>query len=130
MTKKIFISGLPYELADQDLNKIFAEYGTVRSAKVITDRDTGKSRGFGFVEIEEDDKADAAIAELNGAMIENKTIAVSIARPPENKGNGARPARGGFGNAPSRGGYGSDRPRSGGFGGGGRGGNRGSSRGS
>lgn len=135
MSKKLFVGGLPFEMADADLNKIFAEYGTVISAKVINDKETGRSRGFAFVEIQEDDKADLAIAELNGAMIDNKTIAVSEARP--QTGGGGRSGGGGFGGG-RPGGFGGDRPRSGGFGGGGggfggggrSGGFRGGSRGS
>lgn len=111
MPKKLFVGGLPFELAEPDLRKIFDEYGTVLSAKIINDSMTQKSRGFGFVELEDIEKADLAIAELNGAMIEDKKIIVSEARP---QGSGG----GGFGGGASR------PPRAGGFGGGNAGGNR------
>ncbi len=97
----IYISNLSYSVTDADLNDFFAEYGEVTSSKVITDRETGRSRGFGFVEMPNDAEAQKAIDELNGAEYEGKTIAVSVARPREDRG-GFNRNRGGGGN---RGGY-------------------------
>ncbi|MDR0394365.1 MAG: RNA-binding protein [Tannerella sp.] len=77
----IYISGLSYNINDDDLNELFTEYGEVSSARVINDRETGKSRGFGFVEMPNDTDAQKAIDELNGAEYDNKVISVSIARP-------------------------------------------------
>ena len=77
----IYISGLSYGVNDADLNDLFAEYGEISSAKVITDRVTGKSRGFGFVEMVKDAEGQKAIDELNGVEYDSKVISVSIARP-------------------------------------------------
>ena len=76
----IYISGLSYNVNDTDLNELFKEYGEVSSARVITDRDTGRSRGFGFVEMPNEEEGQKAIEELNGAEYDSKVIAVSIAR--------------------------------------------------
>lgn len=88
---KIYISGLSYNITDADLSDLFAEYGEVSSAKVIIDRETNRSRGFGFVEMTDDAEGQKAIDELNGAEYDKKTINVSIARPqaerPSNGGN-------------------------------------------
>lgn len=116
MSKKLFVGGLPFDMGEADLRNIFEEYGNVISAKIINDKETGKSRGFGFVELEGDDKADLAISELNGASIDDKKIAVSVARPPNSNGGGGFGSRaprtgGGFGdrNGGSRGGFGGGR---------------------
>lgn len=87
----IYISGLSYSTSDADLNKLFAEYGEVSSAKVISDRETGRSRGFGFVEMTNETEGQKAIEELNGAEYDKKVIAVSIARP-----RTERPSNGGY----------------------------------
>lgn len=79
--KNIFVSNLSFRINDEDLKQAFAEYGVVNSAKVITDNFTGRSRGFGFVEMNNDDEADKAILELNEATMDGKTITVNIARP-------------------------------------------------
>ena len=76
----IYISGLSYNVNDTDLNDLFKEYGEVSSARVITDRDTGRSRGFGFVEMPNEEEGQKAIEELNGAEYDSKVIAVSVAR--------------------------------------------------
>jgi len=83
MQSKLFVAGFPYALTDQELNDAFAQAGTVVSAKVITDRETGKSRGFGFVEMSTDDEAEAAIQLWNGQNLNGRRVNVSIARPPE-----------------------------------------------
>ena len=87
----IFIAGLSYNISDSDLTELFAEYGEVSSAKVILDRETGKSRGFAFVEMTNDTEGQKAIDELNGVEYDQKVIAVSIARPrTEKTSNGGR----------------------------------------
>jgi len=77
----IYISGLSYSINDKDLNDLFVEYGEVSSAKVINDKFTGKSRGFGFVEMPNEQEGQRAIDELNGAEYDGKTISVNVARP-------------------------------------------------
>jgi RNA recognition motif-containing protein len=93
----IYVSNLSFNVQDEDLKDFFAPYGEVTSAKVITDRETGKSRGFGFVEMSDDAASTKAIAELDGATVENRTISVSVAKPKEDRssrGGGGR--SGGF----------------------------------
>jgi RNA recognition motif-containing protein len=100
----IYISNLSFGVADGDLKQLFDEFGEVSSAKVITDRYTGKSRGFGFVEMPDNEAAQKAIAELNEAEYDGKVNSVAEARPREE-----RPARSGFGGGDRRsggGGYG------------------------
>lgn len=77
----IYVSNLSFNVQDEDLKDFFASYGEVSSAKVITDRETGRSRGFGFVEMADESASKKAIAELNGAMVENRAISVSEAKP-------------------------------------------------
>jgi RNA recognition motif-containing protein len=84
----IYVSNLSFNVQDEDLKDFFLPYGEVTSAKVITDRETGKSRGFGFVEMSDETASKKAIAELNGATVENRSISVSVAKPKEE-----RPAR-------------------------------------
>jgi RNA recognition motif-containing protein len=99
----IFVSNLSFQVQDQDLLEIFAEYGEVSSAKVITDKFSGRSRGFGFVEMSSDEDAKKAIAELDQAEVDGRTISVAEAKPreqrPERKsfggGGGGRPSGGG-----------------------------------
>jgi RNA recognition motif-containing protein len=97
----IFVSNLSFQVNDQDLQEMFAEYGEVTSAKVITDKYTGKSRGFGFVEMPEESQAKQAIQELNNAEVDGRNISVSVARPREERSN-----RGGGGGGYNRGGGG------------------------
>jgi len=120
MGKKLYVGNLPFSIGDSELQSKFSEFGAVDSAKVITDRDTGRSKGFGFVEMANDGEADAAISKLNGAQFDGRAINVSEARPqaPREGGGGPRRGGGGFG-----GGGGGPRRGGGGFGGGG-GGNR------
>ncbi|MDR1224905.1 MAG: RNA-binding protein [Tannerella sp.] len=106
----IYISGLSYNVSDADLNELFAEYGEISSSKIITDRETGRSRGFGFVEMPNDAEGQKAIDELNGVEYDGKVIAVSVARPRTERpsfggggGGGRRDNRGGNGGG---GGYG------------------------
>lgn len=86
----IYISGLSFSANDADLNNLFAEYGEVSSAKVILDRETGKSRGFAFVEMTNDDEGQKAIDELNGVEYDQKVIAVSIRPRTEKPSSGGR----------------------------------------
>lgn len=81
----IFISNLSYAVETEDLMQLFAEYGSVKSAKVITDKFTGKSRGFGFVEMHQDADGQKAIEELNGAEYDGKVILVAVAKPRTDK---------------------------------------------
>jgi RNA recognition motif-containing protein len=97
----IYISGLSYNINDADLNELFTEYGEVSSARVINDRETGRSRGFGFVEMPNDADGQKAIEELNGAEYDSKVISVSVAhprtdRPSSGGGNRNRGNNGGF----------------------------------
>ena len=83
----IYVSNLSFNVTDEDLQDYFAEYGEVSSAKVIMDKFTGKSRGFAFVEMSDDEAAKKAIAELDGASVDGRTIGVSVAKPREDRGN-------------------------------------------
>ena len=83
--KKLFVGSLAWATNDDSLRDCFAACGTVVSAKVITDRETGRSRGYGFVEMENDAEADAAITKLNGSDLDGRTIAVNEARPQEER---------------------------------------------
>lgn len=82
---KLFVGGLPYSTTDDELADVFAAHGTVASAKVITDRDTGRSKGFAFVEFENDDEGKAAEKALNGADLGGRSITVNEARPKEDR---------------------------------------------
>jgi RNA recognition motif-containing protein len=113
MGKKLYVGNLTYGVTDSALEQMFAPHGTVQSAQVIMDRDTGRSKGFGFVEMGSDQEAQAAIAALNGQQVEGRSLTVNEAKPREDRGG----SRGGAGGG-SRGGYG------GGGGGGGGGGRR------
>lgn len=110
MSKKLYISNLPFSVNDATLNQLFGEIGNVVSAKVITDRDTGRSKGFGFVEMSTEEEATNAIKQINGVELNGRAIGVAEARPQAPRDN----TRGGGG------GYGRD--RNGGGGGYGRGG--------
>lgn len=105
----LYISNLSYAITDADLAQLFADYGEIVSAKVITDRETGRSRGFGFVELKDNDMAQKAINELNQASYDEKIISVSEAKPREDRGD-----RGGRSGGGSRGGYNSNRGGGGG----------------
>ena len=93
----IYVSNLSFNVTDEDLQDYFAEYGEVSSAKVIMDKFTGKSRGFAFVEMSDDEAAKKAIQELDGASVDGRTIGVSVAKPREDRGNGGGGNRGGGG---------------------------------
>ena len=108
MGKKLYVGNLSYGVSSNDLQKMFEEYGTVESAQVIMDRDTGRSKGFGFVEMGSDQEAQAAIAALSGKELDGRTLTVNEARPKEGGGGG----RGGYGGGGGgRGGSGGRRER-------------------
>jgi RNA recognition motif-containing protein len=117
MGKKLYVGNLPYSVSDSDLQQMFEAHGTVQSAQVIMDRDTGRSKGFGFVEMGSDAEAQAAITAMNGNEIDGRALTVNEARPKEGGGGGGG-GRGG------RGGYGGGGGGRGGYGGGGGGGRR------
>jgi RNA recognition motif-containing protein len=81
----MYVSNLSFNVKDEDLREFFTEYGEVASAKVITDKETGRSRGFGFVEMNDDAAAEKAMGELNGGMVEGRAISVTVAKPRENR---------------------------------------------
>jgi len=116
--KKLYVGNLPYTIDDSQLQEEFSKFGAVSSARVVTDRETGRSKGFGFVEMESDSEADAAIEKMNGTPMGGRNLNVSEARPQERREGGGG-GRGGFGGGGRGGGGGGGR---GGFGGGGRGG--------
>lgn len=111
MGTKLYVGNLPFAATDQNLTEIFTQAGTVTSAKIITDRDSGRSKGFGFVEMSTDQEAQDAIAKFNGADYDGRPMTVAEAKPQEPRTGGG--GRGGFGGG-----------RGGGRGGGGRGGGR------
>jgi RNA recognition motif-containing protein len=113
MGKKLYVGNLSYSVDSSELEQLFGQHGTVESAQIISDRDTGRSKGFGFVEMANDAEAQAAIAALNGQEHGGRALTVNEARPKENRAGGGFGGGGGGG----RGGYGG-----GGGGGGGRGG--------
>ncbi len=94
MANKLYVGNLTYEVTDSDLQNLFAPHGTVQSAQVIMDRDTGRSKGFGFVEMDTGDQAKAAMAALNGKDSNGRTLTVNEARPREERGNGQRAGAG------------------------------------
>jgi hypothetical protein len=119
MGNKLYVGNLPYSVRDEDLQQSFGQFGSVTSAKVMMERDTGRSKGFGFVEMGSDAEAQAAINGMNGQPLGGRSVVVNEARPME-----ARPPRtGGFGGGGGGyGGGGGGGDRSGGYGGGGGGG--------
>jgi cold-inducible RNA-binding protein len=121
MGKKLYVGNLSYTVDSSELEQLFGAHGQVTSAQIINDRDTGRSKGFGFVEMSSDAEAQAAIAALNGQQHQGRALTVNEARPREERGGGGgggggRGGYGGGGGGGGRGGYG------GGGGGGGRGG--------
>jgi len=120
MGNKLYVGNLPYSFRDDDLQQAFSQHGSVTSAKVMMERDTGRSKGFGFVEMGSDAEAQTAINAMNGQQFGGRGLVVNEARPME-----PRPPRsggGGFGGGSGGGGYGGGGSRSGGGGGGGYGG--------
>ena len=123
MGKKLYVGNLSYDVDSSSLQELFTAHGTVESAEVIQDRDTGRSKGFGFVQMGTDAEAQAAIAALNGQQHGGRALTVNEAKPKENRtggsGGGGGGGRGGYGGGSSGGGGGGGR---GGYGGGGGGG--------
>ena len=122
MGNKLYVGNLPYSYRDSDMEQAFSQYGTVSSAKVMMERDTGRSNGFGFVEMSSDAEAQAAIAGMNGQQVGGRGLVVNEARPMESRpprsggfgggggyggggGGGGRSGGGGYGGGGSRGGY-------------------------
>ena len=127
MGNKLYVGNLAYSVRDDSLHQAFSQFGTVTSAKVMMDRDTGRSKGFGFVEMGSDAEAQAAINGMNGQALEGRAVVVNEARPREERpggfgGGGGRGGYGGGGGGRSPYGGGGGRSPFGGGGGGGRGG--------
>lgn len=114
MSMKLYVGNISFNTTNQDLTELFGAIGTVESANVIEDRETGRSRGFGFVEMASKEEGENAIAQLNGKEVDGRELKVNEAKPQESRGGGGRGGFGGGGGRGGRGGYG-------GGGGGGRG---------
>jgi len=127
MSKKLYVGNLAFQTTSQDLQQLFAQAGTVESASVIEDRDTGQSKGFAFVEMSTEEEAAAAIEQFNGKEVAGRALKVNEARPRENRSGGGG-GRGFGGNRGGGGGGGYGGNRGGGGGGYGRGGGGGSGR--
>lgn len=129
MNNKIYVGNLAYGVSEDALGALFGEHGTTASVKVITDPESGRSRGFAFVEMSTEEEAQKAIESLDGKEVEGRNLKVSLAKPKNDRGGGGGRGRGGFGGGRGghggggRGGFGGDRGGRGGFGGD-RGGNR------
>lgn len=121
MGKKLYVGNLSYSVDSSMLQEMFGQHGSVQSAEVIADRETGRSKGFGFVEMATDEEAQKCIQTLNGQQFEGRALTVNEAKPKENRGGGG----GGFGGGGGRGGYGGGGGGGRGGFGGGRGGDRG-----
>ena len=122
MGNKLYVGNLSYNVRDEDLQQAFAQYGSVSSAKVMMDRDTGRSKGFGFVEMGSDPEAQAAINGMNGQALDGRAIVVNEARPREERPGGFGGGRPGGGGGGFGGGGGGRSGGGGGFGGGSGGG--------
>ncbi len=129
MGKKLYAGNLPYTITEEELNTFFAQAGAVESVRIIIDRDTGRSKGFGFVEMATDEEAKKAIETLNGQDVGGRPIKINEANPQERRPGGGMSAGGGYGGGGGRGGYGGGGGRGGYGGGGGRGGYGGGGRG-
>jgi cold-inducible RNA-binding protein len=120
MGNKLYVGNLPYSVRDNDLEQSFAQFGSVTSAKVMMERDTGRSKGFGFVEMGSDAEAQAAIEGMNGAPLGGRSLVVNEARPMEPRPPRSGGFGGGFGGGGREGGGGFRSPYGGGGNGGGR----------
>lgn len=96
MSKKLYVGNLSYDVSESQLREMFDPYGVVQSAQLITDRDTGRSKGFGFVEMGSDQEAKAAIDGMSGQMMDGRALTVNEAKPKESRG-GSSGGRGGYG---------------------------------
>jgi RNA recognition motif-containing protein len=124
MSKNIYVGNLVWDCTADDLLALFQQHGAVTRAQVITDRETGRSRGFGFVEMGDDGESQRAIEALNGADFKGRPLTVNEAKPREERGGGGGGYGGGGGGRGGRGGYGGGGGGRGGYGGGGGRGNR------
>ncbi len=107
MGRKLYVGNLPYSATEQSLREAFSASGTVDTVSVITDRDTGQSKGFAFIEMATDGEAQAATQAMNGKMLDGRQIKVNEAKPRESRGGGGGGGRGGYGGGGGgRGGYG------------------------
>src|SRR5690348_3584190 len=113
MGSKLYVGNLSYNTSSSELEQLFGAHGTVQSAEVISDRDTGRSKGFGFVQMGSDEEAQAAIAALNGKDVDGRALTVNEAKPREDRPRGGGGGGGGFG-GPRRGGFGDRGGRGGG----------------
>jgi RNA recognition motif-containing protein len=111
MGRKLYVGNLAYSVTDGALEQLFGQHGTVQSAQIIMDRDTGRSKGFGFVEMGSDQEAQAAITALNLKEVEGRCLTVNEARPRPEGGGRSSGARGGYGGGGNRGGQGGGRGR-------------------
>ena len=109
MSMKLYVGNLSFNIGTQELEEIFGEVGTVESANIIEDRDTGRSRGFGFVEMSSKEEGENAIATLNGKEFDGRQLTVNEAKPRENRGGGGGGRRGGGGGGGGYGGGGGSR---------------------
>ena len=125
MSTKLYVGNLSFNTSNEDLQELFGQAGTVESANIVEDRETGRSRGFGFIEMSSKEEAQAAIEQLNGKEVDGRSLTVNEAKPREERSGGGGGNRGGGG---GRGGYGGggggNRGGGGGYGGGGGGGSR------
>jgi RNA recognition motif-containing protein len=118
MSIKLYVGNLSFQTSRDELEQLFAQAGTVESANIVEDRDTGRSRGFGFVEMATREEGEAAIQQFNGKELNGRALTVNEARPREERGNrGGGGGRGGFGGNRGGGGYGGNRGGGGGYGG-------------
>lgn len=127
MNKKLYVGSLPYSVTEDQLREMFAPFGSIESCRIITDKFSGQSKGFGFVEMATEEDSQKAIEGVNGREMNGRTLVVNEARPEEKRsfgGGGGGGGRGGFGGGGGRGGFGGGRGGRGGGGGGDRGGNR------
>lgn len=115
----IYVGNLSWSMTDDDLSNLFSQYGTVSSAKILKEKNTGRSKGFGFVEMEDEDAAKTAIATLNESEVQGRKLIVNESQPrPEGSGYKKSGGGGGYGGGRSSGGYGGGRGGGGGYGGG------------
>src|SRR3954462_10177037 len=118
MSMKLYVGNLAFQTSSDDLQQLFAQAGTVESVSIVEDRETGRSRGFGFIEMSSKEEGNAAIAQFNGKEMNGRNLTVNEAKPRENRGGGGGGGRGGFGGGGGRGGFGGGRGGNSGGGGG------------
>jgi RNA recognition motif-containing protein len=124
----IYVGNLSWSMTDDDLSNLFSQYGTVSSAKILKEKNTGRSKGFGFVEMEDEDAAKTAIATLNESEVQGRKLIVNESQPRPEGSSYKKSGGGGYGGGRSGGGYGGGRSGGGGYGGGRSGGGYGGGR--